>query len=81
MQAYVIPGTIADTVLHQMDNALKVRLGIKKRCGEELVISILQSAKGKSAISEFWKNSASISSTSIGYERSKVTYIIVLVRD
>lgn len=41
MQAYVIPGTIADTVLHQMDNALKVRLGIKKRCGEELVISIL----------------------------------------
>ncbi|KAG1451202.1 hypothetical protein G6F55_009299 [Rhizopus delemar] len=52
MQAYVIPGTIADTVLHQMDNALK-------------------SAKGKSAISEFWKNSASISSTSIGYEISK----------
>ncbi|KAI8095410.1 hypothetical protein BDF21DRAFT_441886 [Thamnidium elegans] len=52
MQAYVISGTIADTMLRQMDNALK-------------------SAKGKSAISEFWKNSASIASTSISYERSK----------
>jgi hypothetical protein len=41
MQAYVISGTIADTMLRQMDNVLKVRLGIKKRCGEELVISIL----------------------------------------
>lgn len=41
MQAYVISGSIADTMLRQMDTALKVRLGIKKRCGEELVISIL----------------------------------------
>ncbi|KAL0096789.1 hypothetical protein J3Q64DRAFT_1034520 [Phycomyces blakesleeanus] len=52
MQAYVISGTIADTMLRQMDNALK-------------------SAKGKSAIKEFWKNSASIASTSISYETSK----------
>lgn len=41
MQAYVISGTIAYTMLRQIDNALKVRLGIKKRCGEKLVISIL----------------------------------------
>lgn len=41
MQDYVISGTIADTMLHQMCNVLKVRLGIKKRCEEELVISIL----------------------------------------
>ncbi|CAO3612733.1 unnamed protein product [Mucor hiemalis] len=52
MQAYVISGTIAYTMLRQMDNALK-------------------SAKGKSAINEFWKNSASIASTSISYERSQ----------
>ncbi|KAI7900766.1 uncharacterized protein BX663DRAFT_532171 [Cokeromyces recurvatus] len=52
MQAYVIPGTIADTVLRQMEGALK-------------------SAKGKAAISEFWKNSSTIASTSINYEKSK----------
>ncbi|CEP14153.1 hypothetical protein [Parasitella parasitica] len=52
MQDYVIPGTIADTVLRQMEGALK-------------------SAKGKAAISQFWKNSTTIASTSINYEKSK----------
>ncbi|KAI8888100.1 hypothetical protein K501DRAFT_174037 [Backusella circina FSU 941] len=52
MQAYVIPGTIADTVLRQMEGALK-------------------SVKGKAAISKFWKNSTTIASTSINYEKSK----------
>ncbi|GAA5811080.1 hypothetical protein MFLAVUS_004509 [Mucor flavus] len=52
MQAYVISGTIANTMLRQMDTASK-------------------STKGKSTISEFWKSSASIASTSISYERSK----------
>ncbi|KAG1444700.1 hypothetical protein G6F56_010188 [Rhizopus delemar] len=52
MKAYVIPGTIANTVLRQMEGAFK-------------------SAKGKAAISEFWKNSTTIASTSVNYEKSK----------
>ncbi|KAI7891136.1 uncharacterized protein EV154DRAFT_481536 [Mucor mucedo] len=51
-QAYVILGTIADTMLRQMEGALK-------------------SVKRKAAIDNYWKNSATIASTSINYEKPK----------
>ncbi|CEI96088.1 hypothetical protein RMCBS344292_10257 [Rhizopus microsporus] len=52
MQAYVVPGTIADTMLRQMENSLKT-------------------TKGKKAVSEFWKTSDTIASTSIRYQKLK----------
>lgn len=41
MQAYVIPGTIADTMLRQMEGTLKVRIGIKKNRKEEPIINFV----------------------------------------
>ena len=36
-QSYVIPGTIAETMLRQMEGALKVRIGTKKNRREKLI--------------------------------------------
>ncbi|KAI7891138.1 uncharacterized protein EV154DRAFT_588833, partial [Mucor mucedo] len=61
-QSYVILGTIADTMLRQMEGALN-------------------SVKGEAAINSFWRNSATIASTSINYEKLKVCYIILLMAE